>query len=99
MPEPASSITAGVLVKHATMAVLGGFAHAINKHRNGESKGIVDLIALTILSSFFGLLFGFLSLYLFGRNEYLTLAFAGTGGWLGIEGVGIILGIIKKLLP
>ena len=98
-PDHSTSVSISVLVKHGSVALVGGFAHAINKHRRGESKGFVDLIALSLMSSFFGLLFGFIALYLFNNNEYITLAMAGTGGWLGIEGISLLMGIIKKLLP
>lgn len=101
LPEHSTtvSVSVSVLAKHGTIAFFGGLAHAINKHRTGESKGWLDLLALTAMSSFFGLLFGFIALYLFKNNEYITLAMAGTGGWLGIEGVGMLLALIKKLLP
>ena len=97
--DHSTAVSVSILIKHGSVALIGGFAHAINSHRNGESKGLIDLIALAAMSSFFGLLFGFIALYLFGNNEYITLAMAGTGGWLGIEGIGILLGVIKKLLP
>lgn len=99
IPEHSTTVSISVLVKHGSVALVGGFAHAINKHRTGESKGWLDLFALTAMSSFFGLLFGFIALYLFNNNEYITLAMAGTGGWLGIEGIGMLMGIIKKILP
>ena len=98
-PEHTTTITIITLIKHGALALLGGFAHALNKHRNGDGKGILDLLALTTMSSFFGLLFGFIALYLFNDNEYITLAMAGTGGWLGIEGIGFLLQLLKKILP
>lgn len=85
-------------MKHCIVALFGGIAHAINKHRTGESKTVTDFILLTILSSFFGVIFGLLSISLFPNNEYLTLAIAGTGGWLGIESSGILISIVSKRL-
>lgn len=98
LPEHSTTVSISVLAKHGSIALIGGFAHAINKHRTGESKGWLDLLALTAMSSFFGLLFGFIALSLFSNNEYITLAIAGTGGWLGIHSTGILIDFIKKIL-
>lgn len=93
MSEPLSTTA---VVNHFTIAFFGGLAHAINKHRNGESKTVVDFLLLTIMSSFFGVLFGFLAISLYPNNEYLTMAVAGSGGWFGIESTGVLFSIISK---
>lgn len=93
MSEPLST---AAVTNHFIIAFFGGLAHAINKHRNGESKTMTDFILLTIMSSFFGVLFGFIALSLYPSNEYLTLAIAGSGGWFGIESTGILFNIISR---
>lgn len=94
-PDIATTLTASAVFKHALLAIFGGFAHAINAQRNGHTKNLTDFILLMILSSFFGVLFGFVGLALIPGNEYLTLAIAGTGGWLGIEGAAVLIDTIK----
>lgn len=93
MSEPLST---AAVTNHFIIALFGGLAHAINKHRNGESKNMTDFILLTIMSSFFGVLFGFIAISLYPNNEYLTMAVAGSGGWFGIESTGLLLNIIAK---
>lgn len=94
MAEPTISVT--YIAQHATVAFFGGIAHAINKHRNGESKTFMDFVLLTILSSFFGVLFGFIAIHFYPESEYLTMAVAGTGGWLGIESTAILVEFLKN---
>lgn len=93
MSEPLST---AAVTNHFIIALFGGLAHAINKHRNGESKNMIDFILLTIMSSFFGVLFGFIAISLYPNNEYLTMAVAGSGGWFGVESTGLLLNIIAK---
>ena len=95
MSEPLST---AAVTNHFIIALFGGLAHAINKYRSGESKNLVDFILLTLMSSFFGVLFGFFALNFYPNGEYLTMAVAGTGGWLGIESTGVLIGIISKKL-
>lgn len=93
MPEhlPTSSIAT-----HAAMALFGALTHALSAHRKGESKTLSDFVALIIMSSFSGVMFSLVSMHMFGGDEYVTLAMAGTGGFLGIEGMGYIVEWIKK---
>lgn len=97
-PDIATTLTASAVFKHALLAIFGGFAHAINAQRNGQTKNLMDFILLTLLSSFFGVLFGLIGLAILPNNEYLTLALAGTGGWLGIEGAAILIDFAKRAL-
>lgn len=96
MSEPVSTISLSYVLQHTIIAIFGGFAHAINKYRNGQSKTPMDFFLLTILSSFFGVLFGFISIHLYPTSEYLTMAIAGTGGWMGIESIGMLMTFIKS---
>lgn len=91
-----TSITAGALTKHGIIALLGGIAHAINKHRMGQTKNFLDFIALAFMSAFFGVIFGFIALSI-SANEYVTLSIAGTGGWLGIESTGMLIDFVRKM--
>lgn len=92
-----TTISLSALAKHGFIAVLGGIAHAINKHRMGQTKGILDIVALAFMSAFFGVLFGFIALATL-QNEHLTLSVAGVGGWLGIESTGILIEFVRKML-
>lgn len=94
---PVESITLGLAVKHGTVAVLGAVAHAINVHRNGQSKGLVDFFLLTVMSSFSGAVFALVSLNFF-QSEYLSLAAAGAGGFLGVEGLSLLAEKIRDSL-
>lgn len=71
--------------KIGLMAIFGGLAHAINAHREGKSRTPADFILLTLMSSFFGFIIGFIGLSLFKENIYAIMAMSGVGGWLGVE--------------
>lgn len=94
MNEPISTLGASIFVKHGTIALFGAIAHAINAHRAGESKTFLDFILLTILSSFSGIIFALLAVHMF-EDGYITLAIAGSGGYIGVEGLSMIS---KKLV-
>lgn len=85
------------MVKHGIIALFGAMAHAINAHRKGTSKGILDFLLLTVMSSFSGVIFALLALQFF-HNEYLTLAAAGSGGFLGVEGLTFVSFKMRAIL-
>lgn len=95
MLEPLST---SVLIKHGFMAFFGGIVHALTEHRQGTSKTFTDFLILTIISSFSGILFGFIALKFFPDNEYISLAMAGSGGFMGLEGLKLISKVIVKIL-
>lgn len=98
MAEPVTAtLTIATICKHGILAIFGALAHAINVHRSGGSKGLVDFILLSIMSSFSGVIFALLALQFF-NNEYLTLAAAGSGGFLGIEGLTVLAGKVRDTL-
>ena len=70
--------------------------HALNAYRNGGSKSIIDMMMLTVISSFSGVMFAFVAFHVFGEDSYLTLAIAGSGGFLGVEGMSMLTKAIKK---
>lgn len=82
---------------HGLMAVFGAIAHALRAHRDGRSKGVVDFVILTMMSSFSGVLFYLVSAQLF-NNDYMTLAMAGAGGFLGVEGLTFLAGKLRDSL-
>ena len=85
------------ILPHALIEIFGGVVHALNAHRTGESKGFGDFLALSVISSFSGIIFALVCIYFF-QNEYITLAAAGCGGYLGTEGLSVIAKKIQQLL-
>ena len=97
MPE---TITLAAIAKHGTIVLFGAVVHALIAHRKGVSKTLLDFFALTIMSSFSGIIFALIGLHIFGPDQqYITLALAGTGGYLGVEGMSIITSrFIKQII-
>jgi len=79
----------GTMLSHGAIAFFGALAHAINAHRNGKTKGLVDFALLTIMSSFSGVVFALVASWAFD-SFYLTLAMSGAGGFLGVEGLTVL---------
>lgn len=96
--EPLSKIATATLIKHGVLAFFGAIVHASGAHRKGESKGLLDFMLLVIMSSFSGVIFALVGLATFGEDSYYTLALAGTGGFLGVEGMTIIIEKLRLLL-
>lgn len=82
---------------HGFMAMFGAIAHALRAHREGSSKGITDFIILTLMSSFSGVIFYLVSVQFF-HNDYMTLAMAGAGGFLGVEGLTFLANKLRDSL-
>lgn len=97
MPESSTFFALSAFAKHALLAGFGALAHAINAHRTGKTKGPVDFVLLTIMSSFSGVMFALVALHTF-ENQYITLAAAGSGGFLGVEGMTILSYKIRDML-
>lgn len=95
MHEPISTTQ---ITYHGGLAFFGALVHASNAHRNGRSKTLLDFAILTLMSSFSGVMFALLGLYVFQDNTYLSMAMAGTGGFLGVEGMTIIVERLKLLI-
>lgn len=84
---------------HGGLALFGAIVHASKAHRAGESKTATDFIVLTIMSSFSGVMFSLVGFYFFGESQpYITMALAGTGGYLGVEGMAIIVDTLRTLI-
>ncbi len=95
MHEP---VTATAVAVHGGLAFFGAVAHALDAHRKGESKTLLDFGLLTIMSSFSGVMFAIMGFQLFEHQVYMSMAMAGTGGFLGVEGMILILEKIRSLI-
>lgn len=87
-----------LIAAHAALAIFGAVVHAARAYRMGQSRSFVDFLTLTTMASFSGVMFSLLGLYMFGDQAYLTLAMAGTGGFLGVEGMTLIAARVQDLL-
>lgn len=96
MPE--SQLQHTQILGHAVLALFGAMVHASKAYRAGETKSLLDFAALTLMSSFSGVMFAIMGLYLFGESSYLTMAMAGTGGFLGVEGMTIIIERMRSII-
>lgn len=95
MPEP---ITKTYLAIHGALAIFGAVVHAAQAHRNGSSKTLLDFIVLVLMSSFSGVMFSLIGLQFFGDQIYVSMALAGTGGFVGVEGMTLIVEKLRSLL-
>lgn len=95
MSDPISSTT---VIVHGIFAFFGAIVHALDSHRKGKSKSLLEFFALTVMSSFSGAMFALIGLYFFPENIYITAAIAGTGGFLGVEGMAIVVDRVKNLI-
>lgn len=95
MTEP---ITTTQIMIHGGLALAGALTHASKAHRLGTSKTMVDFLTLTLMSSFSGVMFAILAFHLFVDQPYLTMAMAGVGGFLGVEGMAIIISRVQDFI-
>lgn len=86
------------MIIHGILAFFGALVHALKAHRSGTTKSLVDFLALTVMSSFSGVMFAFLGLQMFPEHIYITLMLAGTGGFLGVEGMAIIIDNVRQFI-
>jgi len=87
MVDPTTPGISTPFVTHGVLAVFGSLVHASRAYRAGETKSLIDFLALAFVSSFSGVMFALLGLHLFGESSYITMAMAGTGGFVGVEGM------------
>ena len=90
--EPISTTT---LATHWILAFFWALVHALSAHRTGKSKTFIDFISLVIMSSFTGIMFTLIALHLFPTAPYLIYAMSGTGGYLGIEWMSMVVEYFK----
>lgn len=84
------------IAAHGIVAFFGAIVHALEAQRTGRSKSATDFFALVVMSSFSGAIFALIGLQFLPEQVYLTAALAGTGGYLGIEGMAYIIDFLKK---
>lgn len=95
MPE---HIPTTQILAHGATALFGALTHALTAQRKGLTKSFSDFLALMVISSFSGLMFALMGMDLFGGDQYITLTMAGTGGFLGVEGMAWIVERIRNFL-
>jgi len=83
-------------IAHGLLAIFGAIVHAAKAHRENKSKTFADFAALTLMSSFSGVMFALIGLETFGQGSYIALAMAGTGGFVGVEGMTFVIGYLTK---
>jgi uncharacterized membrane protein len=83
-------------IAHGVLSFFGAVVHASKSYRDGHTKTILDFLALVIMSSFSGVMFALLGLEIFGVNSYLTMAMAGTGGFIGVEGMTFVVSYLTN---
>jgi hypothetical protein len=83
------------IITHWALAVFGAIVHALNAHRKGNSKTFLDFIVLIIMSSFTWVMFTLLALHIFPTATYLAFAMSGAWGYLGVEGMSMVVGYLK----
>lgn len=93
MLEPISS---SQVLTHASLAFFWAIVHALNAHRQGTSKTLLDWLILTIMSSFTWVMFTLVWLYIFPTATYLLFAMSGAGWYVWVEWMSFILWIIKN---
>lgn len=93
MHEPISTTT---IAAHGGIAVFGAITHALNAQRTGNAKNWKDVLVLMVMSSFTGVMFSLLGLHYFPHDIYVSMAAAGTGGWVGVEGMAWLADVVKK---
>jgi hypothetical protein len=90
----------GEIVKHAFVAVIAGFAHALHE---GKRKGtkldqFMEFIASVVIASFSGVIFGLVALEIFGQGSYLSLAITGSGGFIGAKALKVLSETIVEFI-
>lgn len=83
-------------IAHGVLAMFGAIVHASKAHREGQSNSFLDFLVLTIMSSFSGVMFAIVGFEMFGHESYISLAMAGTGGFIGVEGMTYIIAFVTN---
>lgn len=97
MDDMSDLLLSPIASKHAMLALLGGIVHALMSYRSGETKSPADLLILSIISAFTGVIFALIAMHFF-PGTYLTYASAGFGGFIGVEGMAYLTAFLKKKL-
>ncbi len=92
------SLSLSIFIKHGIIAFFGALVQALVERREGRSKTFADLVILTIIGSFAGVIFGLLALNFFPHNQYISLAITGAGAVLGKEGLKVVANKLLDML-
>ena len=95
MHEPISTT---VIAVHGGLAFFGGLVHALKAHRDKTSRGWSDFAILTVMSTFTGVVFGLLAMYVSDHNMYLTMVATSIGSFWGVEGMAYAMERVLKIL-
>lgn len=94
--EAVVALTSTKLIKITSMAMIGAIVHALIAYRKGETRNVLDVIILTMISAFGGLIGGLLSVQFYPTDEIMLMIGAGMGGYLGVEGLTYLVNVIKE---
>ena len=83
-------------IAHGFLALFGALVHATKAYREHKTKNFLDYLALIFMSSFSGVMFALVGLEVLGETSYITMALAGTGGFIGVEGMSFIVAYLTK---
>lgn len=84
---------------HGFLALFGALVHALEAQRKGQTKSTSDFISLIIMSSFSGVIFFTIAMQTIPDQQYFVAAAAGTGGYVGVEGMAWIISFLKHKFP
>ena len=88
-------IDKAALLAHFAIAMFGGLASSLSK----KQRRFVEVISNMVVGSFTGTVAVFVTMCVLGENNvYLNYAIAGSFGYLGNEGMKIIIEIVKKAI-
>ena len=96
MPETSSTLSLSVWIKLAGMALFAAIAHALNKHRTGQTKSVSDVVILGFIAFFFGIVSGLLAFTMVGGDTPTFYGVIGVAGWLGVEMSSILTNFISN---
>lgn len=85
-------------IAHGTLALFGAITHSAKVYRDGGTKSLLDFLTLVVMSSFSGVMFALIGMEVFGVESYFTMAMAGTGGFIGVEGMTFVIEYLTKKL-
>lgn len=91
-------ITSDQMIVHGGIAFFGAIVHALNAHRTGKSKGIIDFSILVIMASFTGVMFFIVASHFFEGQTWMVAASTGAGAYMGVDGMSLLVEKIRIVL-
>jgi hypothetical protein len=96
MSDPVT-ISGGLIMKIGIMSFIAGITGALNRYQTGEKLKTLDILIISMVHSFFGVLMGIIA-KTSTSSEWIILGCAGTGGFLGITSLTIIKGWLNSII-